>query len=258
MFELSTNIEYMFLDAGVELEQRIEAAAKIGIRKVEMFSPENRNAKSLSIALRDNNVMMWTVLNDPRTILADARNHPQFVDNFKRTAQFAAELGCPHVVCGSGTGLPFIPREPSLQAAADAIASVVDIAADHDLVILLEAVNARVDHPGVLFSATSDSYAVAQRVNSPQVKILYDLYHSVAEGESPLAVFPEVVDRVGHVQLADFPRRGEPGSGGLDWASLLRAIGQAGYDGVIGVECHPTVSSTTNALERIRSLVLES
>lgn len=256
MFEVSANIEYMFLDAGETLEQRIEAAARAGIRKVEMFTMDNRDARSLASALRDNGVTMWTALNDPRTILADRNNHPTFIENFKRTSAFAAELGCPNVVCGSGTGLPFIPRGPSLQAAADAIASVVDIAAEHGQTVLLEAVNARVDHPGVLFSATSDAMRVAEQVDSPRVKVLYDLYHSVAEGESPASVFPQIVDRVGHVQVADFPGRGEPGSGELDWASLLAMLEAAGYRGAIGVECHPTAASTESALTHFRALCL--
>jgi hydroxypyruvate isomerase len=254
MFEISANIEYMFTDAGASLEQRIEAAAHAGIGKVEMFAIDNRDPQSLAAALKDHDVVMWTVLNDPRTILADRSNHKQFVENFKRTSDFAAEIGCPNVVCGSGTGLPFIPRAASLDAAAEAIASVVKIAEEHDQTVLLEAVNARVDHPGVLFSATSDAWSVAQQVDSPRVKILYDLYHSVAEGESPTEVLPQIIERVGHLQIADYPGRGEPGSGEILWPEMLSLLQRVGYRGAIGVECHPRAAATISALEYIRIL----
>ena len=222
MFELSANIEYMFTEAGETLEQRIAAAANAGIHKVEMFTLDNRNAVSIATALKDHGVQLYTMVNDPRTILANPENHQTFLDNFRKSAEFAVACGCPHVVCGSGTGLPFIKRQKSLENAASAISRAADIAEELNVNILLEAVNARVDHPGVLFSATEDSYSVANLVNSPRVKILYDLYHSIAEGE--------------------------------DTAEVIQLLAQNGYTGVIGIECVPTKPSTAEAIKYIQSL----
>jgi hydroxypyruvate isomerase len=59
---------------------------------------------------------------------------------------------------------------------------------------------------------------------------------------------------LGHVQIADAPGRGEPGSGKIDWPASLRLLREAGYTGTIGVECHPTKSPTAAALEYIRKL----
>lgn len=254
MFELSANIEYMFQEAGESLEARIAAAAAAGFRKVEMFGPENRDAASIKAALDEHDVQMWTLLNDPRTVLAQEENHQQFIDNFTQAAAFAQQLGCPHVVCGSGIGLPFIPRQVALQTVVKAVSAVANIASDYGVTVLLEAVNTRVDHPGVLFSRTEDALQVAQSVDSPQVKVLYDLYHSVAEGEDPQQVIPQVIAQTAHVQIADFPGRGAPGSGSLDWSKQLQLLADAGYRGVIGIECHPGQDSTAQALEYIQSL----
>jgi len=248
MFEVSANIEYMFHEAGERLEKRIEAAAAAGIRKVEMFSIDNRDIGALKGALDGSGVRLWTVLTDPRTMLVDPKTHDHFLGLFRRTAEVAVQLGCPNVVCGSGMGVPYLKRQDSLRIVSGAFARAADIAAELGVTILLEAVNTRVDHPGVLFSRTEDSFGVARQVNSPRVKVLYDIYHSVAEGEDTGTVLNEIAARIGHVQVADFPGRGEPGSGKIDWDEKLSQLRDNGYAGVIGVECHPTTSSTADAL----------
>jgi hydroxypyruvate isomerase len=249
MFEVSANIEYMFHEAGESLEKRVEAAAAAGIRKVEMFTVDGRDIRSLHSALDGNGVQLWTVLTDPRTMLVDQKTHDHFLGLFRRTAETALELGCPHVVCGSGMGVPYLKRQDSLRIVSGAFARAAEVAADLGVTILLEAVNTRVDHPGVLFSRTEDSYGVAGQVNSPRVRVLYDLYHSIAEGEDTHEVLQQIAAAIGHVQVADFPGRGEPGSGRIDWNEKLAQLRDIGYAGVIGVECHPTRPSTADALK---------
>ena len=249
MFEVSANIEYMFHEAGESLERRVEAAAAAGIRKVEMFTTDACDVDSLKSALEANGVQLWTVLTDPRTMLVDQKTHDHFLSLFRQTAENALRLGCPHVVCGSGMGVPYLKRQDSLRIVSAAFVRAAEIAEELDITILLEAVNTRVDHPGVLFSRTEDSYGVASHVNSPRVKVLYDLYHSVAEGEDTREVLRQIAGAIGHVQVADFPGRGEPGSARIDWNDKLAQLRESGYAGVIGVECHPTKASTADALE---------
>ena len=249
MFEVSANIEYMFHEAGESLEKRVEAAAGAGIRKVEMFTIDGRDVPSLRNALDSNGVQLWTVLTDPRTMLVDRKTHDHFQSLFRRTAESALQLGCPHVVCGSGMGVPYLKRQESLRIVSEAFAGAAEVAAELGVTILLEAVNTRVDHPGVLFSRTEDSFGVARQVNSPWVKVLYDLYHSVAEGEDTQAVLRQIAGVIGHVQVADFPGRGEPGSGQIEWDEKLAQLRDSGYSGVIGVECHPTRPLTADALK---------
>jgi hydroxypyruvate isomerase len=106
----------------------------------------------------------------------------------------------------------------------------------------------------VLFSRTEDSAFVVEAVGAPNVRLLYDLYHSVVEGEDPREVVPRVRHLLGHVQVADAPGRGEPGSGTIDWLASLALLRDAGYTGTVGVECHPSKQPTAAALQYIRDL----
>lgn len=253
-FELSVSIEYLFHEVGERLEDRIAAAAAAGFRKVEMFTTGNRDVPSLARALADNGAELLTVVTDPRTPLYDPASHAGFRDLFRAAAEDAAALGCRRIVVPSGPAVPYMKRPAQLANVADAMTGIVPIAEEFDAMILLEPVNTRVDHPGVLFSMTEDAVTVAEAVASPRVRLLYDIYHSVTEREDPFAILPGIVHLVEHVQVADAPGRGEPGSGGIDWSAMLGLLERVGYSGVIGIECSPTVASSRDALAPFRQL----
>jgi hydroxypyruvate isomerase len=253
-FSLSVNLEYMFQEAGERLEDRVAAAASAGFRMVEIFTTGNRDVPSLARALSDHGVELLTVVADPRTRLVETDTHAGFRDLFRRAAEDAVVLGCRRVVVGSGPGVPWLKRPVQLKIVADAVAGIVPIAEELDITVMLEPVNTRVDHPGVLFSQTIDAVDVINHVRSPRVRLLYDMYHSITEGEDPDAIVPQVASLIEHVQIADAPGRGEPGSGQVAWEARLNLLKTVGYTGAIGVECSPTISPTLDALRFIRDL----
>lgn len=252
-FELSVNLEYMFHEAGERLEDRMAAAAAAGFRKVEIFTTANRDVPSLKAALATTGCELYATVTDPRIQLVIADQHERFREMFAQAAAEAAELGAGRIVVPSGSAVPYMKRPVQLGIVASAITSVVPVAEAHGLTIMLEPVNTRVDHPGVLFGMTEDAVAVIELVNSPRVRLLYDLYHSITEREDPFEVLPKVAHLVEHIQIADAPGRGEPGSGAIDWAAMLGLIGQVGYKDVLGLECSPT-RATAEALAMIRQL----
>ncbi|MFM5950216.1 MAG: TIM barrel protein [Novosphingobium sp.] len=253
-FELSVNLEYMFHKAGDRLEDRMAAAAAAGFTKVEIFTTANRDVPSLKSALAETGCELLATVTDPRIQLVMEAQHDNFREMFAKAAAEAAELGAKNIVVPSGSAVPYMKRPVQLAIVAKAIASVVPVAEAHGLTILLEPVNTRVDHPGVLFGMTEDAVAVIEQVNSSRVRLLYDLYHSVTEREDPAEVLPRVAQLLGHIQLADAPGRGEPGSGGIDWPAMLQLIESVGYTGALGLECSPTGTDTPAALAYIRDL----
>lgn len=257
MFELSVNLEYMFLEAGEAIEDRIAAAATAGYGKVELFSTADRDIEAISQALARDAVELWSLVVDPRTMLVNPETHESFRDLFCRTAKAARTLNCKQLVVGSGVAVPYQKRSVQLETLTQAVSSVVPIAEDLDVTILIEAVNTRHDHPGVLFSETPDAVTVVRGVDSPRVGLLYDMYHSITEGEEPADILPQVIDLVAHVQVADVPGRGEPGSSTVDWPQKLNLLHDLGYSGVIGIECRPTTIPTADALKYFQELCMK-
>ena len=253
-FALSVNLEYMFHEAGDRLEDRMAAAAKAGFDKVEIFTTANRDVPSLKAALADTGCQLVSCVADPRTQLVNKDTHDGFRTMFRKAAEDALELGCRRMVVGSGPAVPYMKRPVQIGIVSEAIASALPICEELDFNIMLEPVNTRMDHPGVLFSQTVDVEAVIANVQSPRVRILYDLYHSVVEGENPAEVLPRIAPLLEHVQVADAPGRGEPGSGAIDWSAMLGHLKSVGYNGLIGVECSPTTPDTAAALAHFKAL----
>lgn len=252
-FDLSVNLEYGFTEAGDRIEDRIAAAAAAGFRKVELFLLKGRDLGAINAALDEHGVELVSTVADYVTQLVDPATHEGFCEVFREAASAAKFLGCSNVVVTSGRGVPWLKRPVQLSIFADALRKILPIAEELDVTILLESANTRHDHPGVLCSTTQDSVVVADMIDHPRVKVLYDLYHSVVEGENPDEALAAAMHQLAHVQIADAPGRGEPGSGKIDWPEALARFERLGYAGTIGLELQPTRPSV-EALAYIQGL----
>ena len=119
-----------------------------------------------------------------------------------------------------------------------ALKQAAPVAADAGLVLLLEPLNTRLDHPGYFLDSTSEGLDIVEEVDSPAVRLLYDLYHATMMGETagPLDGRGHLI---GHLHVADAPGRHEPGTGSIDWPARLRDVERSGYRGMVGLEYRP-------------------
>ena len=91
-----------------------------------------------------------------------------------------------------------------------------------------------------------DAVAVVDRVRAAgaaNVGFLCDLFHLANNGDDVDAAIRRFGDRVGHVQIADAPGRGEPGSGDLPLDRWLGDLEDGGYRGFVGLEYKPTTTT---------------
>ena len=255
VYQLSANIELLFNEAGPDYADRVRAAAAAGFDAVEMWGTFEKDLDSLGAALRETGVALTSVLAEPRTnfTLPWETDRTPFLDGLARGVDNARLLGSPRIVVGSGIGFPGMKRVQNLQKLIDAYGLAVERIAGSGVTMILEPVNSRVDHPGTLIDRTADAVTVAEAVNDDSFKILYDLYHSVTEGEDPATELATAGELIGYVQFADVVGRGEPGSGTIDWPAALKTLDAAGYVGPIGLEYIPT-QATAESVRYIRSV----
>lgn len=253
-YSLAPNIELLFTEAGPDFGDRVRAAAAAGFDTVEMWSTLDKDVAGLARVLAETGVSMSSVLAEPRTnFTLPGTDLAPFFDGLRRGLDNAATLGSPRLVLGSGIGFPGAKRAANLARLVEVFTEAVEVAAGSGVTLVLEPVNTRVDHPGALLDRTADAVQVVREVGSPTLKVLYDLYHSVAESEDPATVLDASADVIDYVQIADVPGRGEPGSGAIDWAASLAVLRAAGYAGPIGLEFFPT-TVTTEAVAFIRDV----
>src|SRR5690606_18694091 len=82
-----------------------------------------------------------------------------------------------------------------------------------------------------------------RRVDHSNCQAQLDLYHMARQGLDVVACIDRLAGRTGHVQFADCPGRGAPGTGELAFAPLLEALAAAGYQGWLGAEYRPGVDT---------------
>jgi hydroxypyruvate isomerase len=258
MYQLSANIELLFKEAGADAGDRVRAAAAAGFDAVEMWFSNDKDLDSLAKALADTGVQLTSLIAGPRMgYTFPGTDLAPFHEGLDLAVEHARQLGCPRVVLASGVGFPGMNRQKNLQVIIDMFTEAVERTSDSGVDFILEPVNSRVDHPGALTDRTEDAVYVARAIGSDRFGILYDLYHSVVQGEDPATELANAAGLVKYVQIADAPGRGEPGSGGLDWAAQLAVVRASGYDGPIGLEYFPTVLSE-QSVQFIRSVAADA
>jgi hydroxypyruvate isomerase len=112
--------------------------------------------------------------------------------------------------------------------------------------VLVEPVSGPKPYP---LRTANDAVAVVQSVRSagyPNVGFLCDLFHLANNGDDLDQAIAQHTDVVSHVQIADHPGRGEPGSGALDLDRYLSALAERGYSGWVGLEYKPTTDTETS------------
>jgi hydroxypyruvate isomerase len=126
------------------------------------------------------------------------------------------------------------------------LALAAEAAAGIDATVLVEAVSGPKPYP---LRTADDAVAVVEAVRGtghPNVAFLLDIFHLANNGDDVDAAIAKHAGVTGHVQIADCPGRGEPGSGDLDLELLLGRLTALGYDGWVGLEYKPTIDTETS------------
>ncbi|MHB0850187.1 hydroxypyruvate isomerase family protein [Stutzerimonas nitrititolerans] len=140
-----------------------------------------------------------------------------------------------------------VSREQALTTLADNLRKSAEAFAPLGIGVLCEAINP-LDMPGFLINTPEHLLELLERVDHPNCRAQLDLYHMARQGLDITAGIRLLGQRIGHVQFADCPGRGAPGSGQVAFAPLLEALQAVGYDGWLAAEYRPGEQGTAASL----------
>jgi hydroxypyruvate isomerase len=168
-----------------------------------------------------------------------AENHPKIEEAFRKSIPRAAKLGVANVITFSGNRDGMSDEEGAKNTIAG-LNRVKKIAEDHGVTICMELLNSKVDHKDYMCDHTAWGVRVVQAVNSPRVKLLYDIYHmQIMEGDL-IRTIAENIEWLGHFHTGGVPGRHElDGTQEVNWAGVMRAIAATKYTGYVGHEFIP-------------------
>lgn len=241
MPKFSANLGFLWPDRA--LSERIEAAAKAGFKAIELHWPYDTDAmevRELCAALHLTLLGINTHAGDTAKGEFGLGALPGREADFQRAVDQsiawcrASGAQAVHAMAGVASF--------ESQAACDTFAANLKLAADkaaaHDLMLLLEPINQR-DKPGYFYSTLAQADTILERVDKPNVRIMFDAYHvGVTEGDV-LTKLAHYFARIGHVQIAAVPSRAEPDEGELRYEAIFDKLDMLGYKGWVGCEYKP-------------------
>ena len=144
------------------------------------------------------------------------------------------------LICFSGNHIAGMSNEEAIANTVAGLRRVAPYAEDNGIVINLELLNSKVDHPNYQCDNSAWGLEVQREVGSPNVKLLFDIYHmQIMEGDV-LRTITANLDAIGHLHTAGNPGRNELDDfQELNYRGICRVISDAGYDGYIGHEFRP-------------------
>lgn len=168
----------------------------------------------------------------------------QFRDNVHVTVGIGERLGVSAFNALFGNRVDDASPEEQDELGRESIAFAAKAADRIGATVLVESVSGPKPYP---LRTAADAVAVVDDVRATgasNIGFLLDLYHLAANGDDLDAAIAAYADRTAHVQIADAPGRGEPGTGDLDLQRHLTALADHGYAGWVGLEYKPTTATT--------------
>ncbi len=251
----TVNCSIMFTE--LPLLERPAAAKAAGFDAVEFwwpFSeavPSDADVDAFVAAVQDAGVQLsglnffaGDMPGGDRGLVSWPARQEEFVKNIDVTVAIGERLGCKAFNALYGNRIEGVSPEEQDQVATDNLVRAAAAVAAIDGTVLIEPVSGAAKYP--LLTA-ADALAVIARAQEAgagdNIGLLADLFHLAVNGDDVDAVISDDIDRIAHVQIADAPGRGEPGTGNLPLEAQMSALQDGGYDGWVGLEYKPTTAT---------------
>lgn len=243
MPNFSANLSMLFTE--IPLLDRFQAAAKCGFRAVEIQFPYDHKPQQIRDAATQAGVEL-VLINVPAGDLMQGGKGLAGIPGRENDYQEALDLcvsyaeilrpRCVNVLAG---------REPDREKYHDChrtfithLRQTAEVLDRLGIMTVFEAVN-KYDMPGFLVHNLRDQIEILEEVQHPGVRLQYDVYHMTRMGEHVCENIFEHAHIIGHIQFADAPGRGQPGTGKIDFNAVFKAIDDSIYEGWTGAEYLP-------------------
>ncbi len=254
MAKLSVCAECFFTD--LPFEERLSRIANIGYKYIEFWHPEGtfngsaidfsqpKNAESMNkvaaekgIAFNDFAFGAWD--GSIGGNVTDAADHEEYFKQVQKMLDFAKSIKCPNGIILSGLAKEGFTKEQMNKNVKTAFAKAAQMAEKAGITLVIEPLNSLVDHGGYHFDKTDEAVKVIREIGSPNLKLLYDVYHMQIMQGNILSFIEKNIDIIGHFHSAGVPGRAELFDTEVNYPVIIKKIDELGYDGCFGLEYFP-------------------
>ena len=170
--------------------------------------------------------------------LVNPRDREGFLREISASVEAAKKINTQRLVVLTGNELGGMPRSEQMANAVAALREAAPILEKNGITAVVEILNTYVDHAGYFLYYVRDGAELVDRVGSPNVKLLFDIYHTQIMEGNLISNIRAHVGRIGHFHVGDVPGRHEPGTGEINFRNVFQAIYELGdrFQGYVGLE----------------------
>ena len=229
-------------------EEKFAAAAKLGFKAVEILGWVNMDLAKARANIDASGCALSAILVQSRdehkqSLIANTHGivhedaHGAFVAAITETLETAKTLACTKIVVTTGNERTDVSRQTQQDNIVKALKAAANVVEGSGVDLVLEPLNVLVDHKGYYLTTTAQGIEIIKTVNSPQVKLLYDVYHQQITEGNIINTIRENIGYIGHIHIGDVPGRKEPGTGEINYKNVFKAIADTGYSEYVALEC---------------------
>ncbi|CAM0553422.1 MULTISPECIES: hydroxypyruvate isomerase family protein [Halomonadaceae] len=236
----------------LSLEELCQLSTELGITAIDLVGPEewpvlqrygldSSMCNGAELSLEDG----W----------GDTRFHSELIERYLQHIDLVSQAGYTNLICFSGNARGMSP-EQGLQNAETGLKQILTQAEAKGVVLQMELFNSKIDHPDYLCDNSAWGIELSRRLDSPNFKLLYDIYHmQISEGDV-IRTIRENHHFFGHYHTAGVPGRHEiDDTQELNYPAICRAIRDTGFQGYIAQEFLPDRTSQQAKIESLQAAI---
>jgi hydroxypyruvate isomerase len=220
----------------LDLETLCVEAKKMGITGIDLVGPEAWST------LKKHNLVS-TMCNGAELNLVDGFNdlqfHEKLIQRYTEMIPRVAEAGYKNLICFSGNRRGKTDEDGWTNCVIG-LQKLIPLAEKHNITLVMELLNSRIDHKDYQCDRTAWGVELAKRINSPNFKLLYDIYHMQIDEGDVIRTIKNNIKYIAHFHTAGVPGRNEiDGTQELNYSAIMKTIAATGFKGFVGQEFVP-------------------
>lgn len=223
---------------GRSLDDAISMVGQCGFSAFEFWNWWDKDLDEL-VDQRDKNELKVAACCTKVVSLVDPSLREDYLAGLAESIAAAETLECSTLISQVGDSVSGSSPEEQRQSVIDGLIAAAPLVEAADVTLVIEPLNEKVDYPGYFLVRSQDAFEIVEAVGSPNVKVLFDIYHQqVSEGDL-IKNITDNIDKIGHFHAAGNPGRKELSGGEINYPEVFAAIESSGYSGYVGLEYFP-------------------
>lgn len=181
---------------------------------------------------------------------ADPASKDAFLADLQAILPAVKRLEARQIILLSGKRIEASPQGAQHTASIEALKRAADLLDKAGVIGVIEPIDT-LENPTIYLNGVTEAFEIVRAVGSPNVKVLYDLYHEQREHGNLIEKLEKNINAVALVHIADVPGRHEPGTGEINYTNIYRRLAHLNYKGGIAMEFYPT-GDVVETLRRAR------